>query len=222
MVEDKYAWERAFERALKTTVRFRSRHAPLEAPPGLPAPDPPQGPISEKPPARDWTLFELFAELIQPGWVSSVKPAEGLLALARSAPAEAGEWLLNSILRAIARGDVGQRIADIRVDEAAKLNVLGLDGKPIDPAGRWCRKATVVRDYLFPRQPQIAKYFNRTSQQASVTGAIHSPLVVSVTPVLPLLTVTRASSVHPVPSPRISRQYSVVHDNTHRPYEHTS
>ena len=51
--------------------------------------------------------------------------------------------------------------------------------------GRWCRKATVVRDYLFPRQPQVAKYFNRTSQQASVTGAIHSPLVVSVTPVFP-------------------------------------
>jgi Phosphorylase superfamily len=32
----------------------------------------------------------------------------------------------------------------------------------------------------------------------------------------------RLLRVHPVASPRISRQYSVVHDNTHRPYEHTS
>jgi hypothetical protein len=32
------------------------------------------------------------------------------------------------------------------------------------PAARGCRcrKATVVRDYLFLRQPQVAKYFNRT------------------------------------------------------------
>jgi hypothetical protein len=28
--------------------------------------------------------------------------------------------------------------------------------------GRRCRKATVVRDYLFLRQTQVAKYFNRT------------------------------------------------------------
>jgi hypothetical protein len=43
------------------------------------------------------------------------------------------------------------------------------------------RKATMVRDYLFLRQTQVAKYFNRTP---SVTGGLHSPLVVSVAPVL--------------------------------------
>jgi hypothetical protein len=41
-------------------------------------------------------------------------------------------------------------------------------------------KRTMVRDYLFLRQTQAAKYFNRTP---SVTGGLHSPLVVSVAPV---------------------------------------
>ena len=58
-------------------------------------------------------------------------------------------------------------------------------GGPQTSCGRGCPKATVVRDYLFPRQPQVAKYFNRMSQQAPVTGAIHSPPVVSVTAVSP-------------------------------------
>src|SRR5271166_448508 len=52
--------------------------------------------------------------------------------------------------------------------------------------GRRCRKAAVVRDYLFLRQTQVAKYFNRTPWQVSVTGGLHSPLVgPSVAPALP-------------------------------------
>jgi hypothetical protein len=51
--------------------------------------------------------------------------------------------------------------------------------------GRRCREATMVRDYLFLRQTEVAKYFNRVPWQVSVTGGRHFPLVVSVVPALP-------------------------------------
>jgi hypothetical protein len=56
---------------------------------------------------------------------------------------------------------------------------------------RGCRKATMVRDYLFLRQTQVAKYFNRTR---SVTGRLHSPLVFSVAQV-PAIASLHARSV---------------------------
>jgi len=43
----------------------------------------------------------------------------------------------------------------------------------------------MVRDDLFPRQPKVAKYFNRTPWWVSVTDGLHSRLVVSVAPALP-------------------------------------
>jgi hypothetical protein len=49
----------------------------------------------------------------------------------------------------------------------------------------------MVRDYLFLRQTQVAKYFNRT---LSVTGRLHSPLVVSVAQV-PAIASLHARSV---------------------------
>jgi len=57
----------------------------------------------------------------------------------------------------------------------------------------------MVRDDLFLRQTQIAKYFNRTPWWVSVTGGLHSPLVVSVAPALPTagLHARRFLRVHP-------------------------
>ena len=50
----------------------------------------------------------------------------------------------------------------------------------------------MVRDYLFLRKTQVAKYFNRTPWWVSVTGGLHSPLVgPSVAPALP------AAGLHP-------------------------
>src|SRR5271156_1086654 len=65
--------------------------------------------------------------------------------------------------------------------------------------GRRHRKATVVRDYLFLRQTQVAKYVNRTPWRVSVTCGLHSPLVVSVAPALPAagLHARRFLRVHP-------------------------
>ena len=56
--------------------------------------------------------------------------------------------------------------------------------------GRRCRKATVIRDYLFLRQTQVAKYFNRTPRILHAAG-FHSQLIVSVAPALP------AAGFHP-------------------------
>jgi hypothetical protein len=52
------------------------------------------------------------------------------------------------------------------------------------PHGRGCRKTKVVRDNLSLRQPKVAESFNRTPWWVSVTGGLHSALVVSVAPAL--------------------------------------
>ena len=125
--KDNDAWTRAFERALRTTVRFQSPHVPLEARPGLPLPRPTSRPTPKKTVARDSTLLELFQELVRSG-----VPRD-----------EAAEWLLNSLLGHNFIVTSGQRIGDIRVDEASELVVLGLDGKPLDPAAIIIREPTV-------------------------------------------------------------------------------
>jgi hypothetical protein len=66
----------------------------------------------------------------------------------------------------------------------------------------------VVRDYLFLRQTQVAKCFNRTPWQVSVTGGLHFPLVVSVVPALPTAGLhARLLRVHP------GRSLPILHVN---------
>lgn len=79
----------------------------------------------------------------------------------------------------------------------------------------------MIRGYLFLRQTQVEKYFNRTPWWVSVTGGLRSPLVVSVAPVLPTagLHARRFLRVHPRPFlPKHSRQTYDAHDNVHRLY----
>jgi hypothetical protein len=89
-----------------------------------------------------------------------------------------------------ARASAGDRAVAVTADWHRCCRLLGSSPhyrrRRSAPAarGRRCRKATVVRDYLFRRQTQVAKYFNRTPWRVSVTGGLHSPLV-AVAPALP-------------------------------------
>jgi hypothetical protein len=61
--KDKDVWRKAYQRALRTTVRYLSPHAPLEAPPGFKKPRLPAMPSGKRyaPPA-EFTLDAAFQE----------------------------------------------------------------------------------------------------------------------------------------------------------------